>query len=64
MRDICVGKHPSLGICVQCVGNTREIFTDEGTEGVLLIDVSNAFNSLDRRAALLNMYMFHLCRSY
>ena len=36
----------------------REIFADEGTEAILLVDACSAFDSLNRRAALLNM--FHL----
>ena len=39
----------------------REIFVDEETEGVLLVDAKNAFNSLDRAAALHNCEL--LCPS-
>ena len=44
--------------CEAAVHTMREIFADEGTEGILLVDASNAFNSLNCRAALLNI--FHL----
>ena len=37
----------------------REAFLKEETEAVLLVDASNAFNSLNRNAALLNIR--HLC---
>jgi len=36
-----------------------EIFFDSHTQGVLLVNASNSFNSLNRRTSLLNM--FHLC---
>ena len=54
----CVGQRAG---CEAAVHAMREIFDDEGTEGLLLVDVSNAFNSLNHRAALLNM--FRLCPS-
>ena len=42
--------------CEAAVHAMREIFAYQGSEGVLLVDTSNAFNSLNRRAALLNMF--------
>jgi len=40
----------------------KQIFDDVESEGVLLVDASNAFNSLNCRSALLNM--FELCPSF
>ena len=37
----------------------RETFLDSDTEAILLVDASNAFNSLNRKAALLNIK--HTC---
>ena len=33
----------------------RRIFEDDGTEGILLVDASNAFNTLNQQAALRNV---------
>ena len=54
--QLCAGQRAG---CKAAVHAMREIFADKDTEGILLVDASNAFNSLNRRAALLNM--FHLC---
>ena len=54
--QLCAGPYAG---CEASVHAMRKIFTDEVTEGILLVDASNAFNSLIRHADLLNM--FHLC---
>ena len=51
--QLCAGQRAG---CEAAVHAMREIFADEGTEGILLVDASNTFNSLSRRAALLNMF--------
>ena len=47
--------------CEAAAHAMREIYDDEDTEAVLLVDASNAFNSLNHQAALLSL--FHLCPS-
>ena len=42
--------------CEAAVYTMRETFVDMGTEGILLVDTSNAFTSLNRYAAFLNMF--------
>ena len=41
--------------CEAAVHAVREMFNDEGTQGVLLVDATNAFNSLNRNVALHNI---------
>ena len=53
---LCTGQHAG---CEAAIHATREIFTGEGTEGILLVNASSAFNSLICCAAVLSM--FHLC---
>ena len=54
--QLCAGQCAGCEVAVPAI---REIFADEGTEGILLVDASNTFNFLNRHAVLLNM--FHLC---
>ena len=35
----------------------RNLFKDEGTEAILMVDASNAFNSLNRKTALRNIHI-------
>ena len=54
--QLCTGQRTGCEVAIHAM---REIFTDESTEGILLVNASNAFNSLIRCTALLSM--FHLC---
>ena len=54
--QLCARQHTG---CEAAVHAMREIFADQITEGILLVGASNAFNSLNCHATLLNM--FHLC---
>ena len=56
--QLCAGQDAG---CEAAVHAMRKIFQSESTEGVLLVDASNAFNSLNRSSALLNVQI--LCPS-
>ena len=49
--QLCAGLQAG---CEAGVHALRSLFADEDTEGVLLVDASNAFNALNRRLTLLN----------
>ena len=52
--QVCAGQD---GGCEAAVHAMRSIFQDADTKGCLLVDASNAFNSLNRKAALHNVSM-------
>ena len=56
--QLCAGQE---GGCETAVHAIRQIFHSDDCEAVLLVDATNAFNSLNRQAALRNI--LHLCRS-
>ena len=56
--QLCAGQK---GGCEAAVHALRSSFEFESSEAILLVDAKNAFNSLNRRTALLNI--LHLCPS-
>ena len=50
--QVCTGQE---GGCQAAVHAMRQIFLDPDTEGVLLVDATNAFNTINRQAALHNI---------
>ena len=52
LQQLCAGQEAG---CEAAVHTMHTIFADEETEGVLLVDASNAFNSLNRAVALRNI---------
>ena len=56
--QLCAGQIAGIEAAVHFM---RESFQSEGTEALLLVDASNAFNSLNRDAALDNIR--HVCPS-
>ena len=57
--QLCAGQPSGAEAAIHAV---RSWFEDENTEGILLVDASNAFNSLNRQAALRNIQ--HLCPTF
>ena len=50
--QLCAGQDAS---CEAAIHAMCSVFSEEGTEAVLLVDASNAFNSLNRKVALHNI---------
>ena len=50
--QLCAGQDAG---CEAAIHAMRSVFSEEGTEAVLLVDASNAFNSLNRKVALHNI---------
>ena len=50
--QVCAGPD---GGCEAAVHAMRDIFNTDDTEGILLVDAANAFNNLNRKAALHNI---------
>ena len=50
-RQLCVGQK---SVCEAAVHAVNDLYRDRSTEGILLVDASNAFNSLNRNATLAN----------
>ena len=57
--QLCAGQ---LSGCEAAVHSMRQLFSSPEVEAVILVDASNAFNSLNRQAALFNIQ--HLCPSF
>ena len=60
VRPIGIGRGQKSG-CEIAIHSVGELFQQEETEAVLLVDASNAFNSLNRKTALHNIS--HICPS-
>lgn len=56
--QLCAGQEAGSEAAVHAI---RDFHSTPDSEGILLVDATNAFNSLNRQAALMNMY--HLCPS-
>ena len=54
--QLCAGQEAGCEVAVHAL---REVFNSSDCEAVLLVDASNAFNSLNRQVALRNVR--HLC---
>ena len=50
--QLCAGHIAGIEVTIHAV---RTAFSEDSAEGVLLVDVSNAFNSLNRSVTLQNI---------
>ena len=52
--QVCAGQDASVEAAIHAM---YDLFQQEETEAVLLVDVENAFNSINRKAMLHNIYI-------
>ena len=50
--QVCAGYSAGSGAAIHAMS---QVFVEEGTDGILLIDASNAFNQMNRSVALHNI---------
>ena len=53
--QLCAGQEAA---CEAGINAMRNLFEDDGVEAMLMVDASNAFNSLNREAALRNIRIY------
>ena len=58
--QLCAGQ---LGGCETAIYTVRSLFSEPESEGLLMVDATNAFNSVNRKLALINASS-HLCPSF
>lgn len=56
LKQLCVGQKAGIEAAIHAM---KQLYSSSETEAVLLVDVSNAFNSLNRKVALQNIQ--HIC---
>ena len=61
MLQLCSGQLAGIEAAVHAVS---ELFHDNASSAALLLDASNAFNNLNRKAALRNIQVFYTCYHY
>ena len=59
--QVCGGLPGAVEAAIHSV---RRTFNDPNTEAVLLVDAENAFNSLNRSAALNNLQYIYICPEF
>ena len=56
--QVCAGHNAGAEAAIHAMS---QVFVEEGTDGILLIDASNAFNQMNRSAALHNIQVGTSC---
>ena len=60
-RQLCCGQQAGCEAAIHCM---TEWFQRDENDGIILVDAQNAFNSLNREAALTNLRFFLSCSGH